>query len=164
MGHGEPVTPIFPHTDYGTGVSGACAILLALLRRAEHGGSYSIDLSLNYYNTWLARSIGTYPDDVWDKVWAEHGRPVYQHWHNNGYTSVRTLKALREGPGGKRLFQPRFFEESSAPTALGKKKIRKVKGIAEWKDVVKLGYDVGTRGNGVDAAKWPEDLSVDHVV
>ncbi|KAF2100262.1 putative L-carnitine dehydratase [Rhizodiscina lignyota] len=164
LGHGDPVTPIFPHTDYGCGIAGSCAIIIALLRQAESGGSYSIDLSLNYYNTWLAKFVGTYPDDVFAKVRAEHGNPMYQHWHNNGFSVPVTMKALRAGEGGKRLFQPDFFEDRSAPTVMGDKKIRKVKGIAQFQDVVQLGFNVGTRGNGIDAARWPTDLMVDQVV
>ncbi|KAK5987469.1 Acetyl-coenzyme A transferase nodX [Cladobotryum mycophilum] len=159
MGHGEPVTPIFPHSDYCTGIAGSCAILLALLRRAEKGGSYCIDLALNYYSTWLIKSVGTYPDEVFDHMWAENGRPIYHHWHNNGVTLPETLWRLRNGPGGKRLFNPEFFEDRSAPGILGEKKIRCVKPVAEWEGVVKLGFNVGTRGNGVDAPCWPDDLS-----
>jgi hypothetical protein len=44
MGNDEPVTPFFPNSDIGTGVSGTIAILIALLRRAEHGGSYRVDV------------------------------------------------------------------------------------------------------------------------
>ena len=158
MGHGEPVTPIFPHSDYCTGIAGSCAILLALLYRAEKGGSYSIDLALNYYSAWLINSVGTYPNEVFDHVWAENGRPVYHHWHNNVVTLPETLWRLRSGPGGKRIFKPEFFEDRRAPGILGEKKIRCVKPVAEWGDVVKLGFNIGTRGNGIDAPYWPDDL------
>jgi hypothetical protein len=29
---------------------------------------------------------------------------------------------------------------------------------------VKLGFQVGTRGNGVDQPKWPEDLLAENVI
>lgn len=166
----EPVTPIFPHSDYCTGIAGSCAIIIALLRRAETGGSYSIDLALNYYSTWLIRSVGTYPLHVWDKLWAEcGGRPVYRHWVNNGITVPKTLGALRSGPGGAILFRDEFFEDRAAPGTLGpNKKIRCVKGVADWNGAaVRLGFNVGTRGNGVDAARWPllpeEDLEMENI-
>ncbi|RSL77688.1 hypothetical protein CEP51_008829 [Fusarium floridanum] len=158
MGHGDPVTPLFPHSDYCTGIAGSCAVLLAILRRAESGGSYCIDLALNYYSAWLIRSVGTYPAEVFAKVWAEHDNAVYQHWHNNGVSVPQVLSRLRSGPASKRLFRPEFFEERVSPSVFGDKKFRCVKGVADWHGVVKLGYNVGTRGNGVDAPKWPEDL------
>ncbi|KAK1238202.1 hypothetical protein MKX08_002781 [Trichoderma sp. CBMAI-0020] len=159
MGIDEPVTPIFPHSDYCTGVAGSCAVLLALLRRAEKGGSYSIDLSLNYYSTWLIRSVGTYPPEVFDKVWAEHGRPVYRHWHNNGVSAPETVKRLKSGPASERILRPEFFEDRRSPSVLGEKMFRAVKGVADWGGVVDLRYNVGTRGNGIDAARWPDDLT-----
>ncbi|RFU76509.1 l-carnitine dehydratase [Trichoderma arundinaceum] len=159
MGHDEPVTPIFPHSDYCSGIAGSCAVLLALLRRAEKGGSYSIDLSLNYYSTWLIRSVGTYSSEVFDKVWAEHGRPVYRYWHNNGISAPETVKRLKSGPASKRILRPEFLEDRHSPSVLGEKVFRTVKGVADWGGVVDLRYNVGTRGNGVDAARWPEDLT-----
>jgi crotonobetainyl-CoA:carnitine CoA-transferase CaiB-like acyl-CoA transferase len=46
MGNDEPVTPVFPNSDFCTGVAGVVAILNALLRRAADGGSYKIDVRL----------------------------------------------------------------------------------------------------------------------
>ena len=39
---GESVTPVFPNSDYMTGISGTVAVLTALMRRAEKGGSYKV--------------------------------------------------------------------------------------------------------------------------
>jgi len=61
---GEPVTALFPTSDYSTGLAGVAAVLSALIQRADNGGSYSIDLALNYYNSWLAQSCGEYLDEV----------------------------------------------------------------------------------------------------
>jgi len=65
---GEPVTPVFPNSDYITGVVGVVGILIALMSRAEEEGSWKMDLVLNYYNQWLARSCGTYPEALWEEV------------------------------------------------------------------------------------------------
>lgn len=46
MGNDEPVTPVFPNSDYCTGICGVVAILNALLRRASDGGSYKIDVRI----------------------------------------------------------------------------------------------------------------------
>lgn len=167
LGHGEPVTPVFPHSDYSTGAAGTCAILAALLRQAEQGGSYRIDLALNYYSSWLANSVGEYPTAVFEKTWKEEcGGQVYQHWHNNHFTVPDVIAKMKKGPANARLFRPEFFEDRAAPVALGSesKTIRCLAPVAQWEDVVKLGYNVGTRGNGTDAARWPSDLSFESVV
>jgi hypothetical protein len=128
-----------------------------------------ISLPLNYYNQWLIRSVGTYPTPVFQQVWAETGnKTVYRSYHGMEYTIPIMIKGLVENSGGvgaKRLFKPEFFEERKAEALHGKgKKIKVVKPILDFKDgKVKPGYNVSTRGNGVDAAKWPEDLMV-HVV
>ena len=72
--NGEPVTPFFPNSDCMTGLAGTLAILTALLRRGQDGGSYRVDFALNYYNQWLAESVGEYPSAVWEDVWSRHGR------------------------------------------------------------------------------------------
>lgn len=45
MGNDEPVTPVFPNSDFCTGVSGVVGVLNALLRRGEEGGSWRVDVS-----------------------------------------------------------------------------------------------------------------------
>jgi hypothetical protein len=45
MGNDEPVTPVFPNSDFCTGVAGVVGILNALLRRAADGGSYRVNVS-----------------------------------------------------------------------------------------------------------------------
>ncbi len=77
--NGEPVTPVFPNSDYMTGIAGTVAILTALLRRAEKGGSYKVDLALNYYNQWLVESVGEYPSQVWDDLWSRNERKVFRY-------------------------------------------------------------------------------------
>lgn len=78
---GEAVTPIFPNSDYMTGIAGTCAVISALLERSEHGGSYKVDLSLNYYNSWLADTVGVYPDPVWQDVWKRNENQVFRYVH-----------------------------------------------------------------------------------
>jgi crotonobetainyl-CoA:carnitine CoA-transferase CaiB-like acyl-CoA transferase len=46
MGNDEPVTPVFPNSDFCTGTVGVSAILDALLRRGAEGGSYKVDVRL----------------------------------------------------------------------------------------------------------------------
>lgn len=76
--NGEAVTPVFPNSDYMTGIAGVAAVLSTLLMRAQHGGSYKVDLALNYYNQWLANTAGEYPVDVWLELWQRNGREVFR--------------------------------------------------------------------------------------
>lgn len=161
MGNDEPVTPVFPNSDYCTGVCGSVAVLEALVRRAEHGGSYNVDVALNYYSQWLVRSCGTYDDKTWNELWSRHGSPVFRHYHAMQHLLPAVLKLLYQHDE-KTLFNPDFFEERKAES-LGMTFVQ-VKPIAGFaKDAVDLGYHVGTRGNGVDAPVWPKDLRVEVV-
>ncbi|KAI1776977.1 CoA-transferase family III [Hypoxylon cercidicola] len=161
MGNDEPVTPVFPHSDYCTGVCGSVAILEALVRRAEHGGSYSVDVALNYYSQWLIRSCGTYDDKTWDELWSRHGSPVFRHYHAMPYLLPAMMKILYQYDA-ETLFKPAFFEERKAEN-LGHIFVqpKPVAGFANG--VVDLGFHIGTRGNGVDAPVWPKDLRVEVV-
>jgi hypothetical protein len=61
------------------------------------------------------------------------------------------------------LFKPEFFEIRHSG-AIGKD-VRVVKPIVQYPDgKVELKYNVGTRGNGVDMPRWPEDLMSEVVV
>ena len=60
------------------------------------------------------------------------------------------------------LFKPEFFELRHSG-AIGKD-VRGVKPIAQYpRGSVELGYNVGTRGNGVDQPMWPENLMTEVV-
>ena len=45
MGNDEPVTPVFPNSDYCTSIAGVIGVLNALLKRGAEGGSYLVDVS-----------------------------------------------------------------------------------------------------------------------
>ncbi|KIV99006.1 hypothetical protein, variant [Verruconis gallopava] len=161
MGYDEAVTPVYPNSDYCTGVCGSTGVLDALVRRAVSGGSYGIDVSLNYYSQWLARTVGEYDDKVWRDLWSRHGSPAFRHYHNMGYTIPAHLKMLREYDA-ETMFKPSFFEQRESKnlcaTFVG------VKPIAQFPNKeIELGYHVGTRGNGIDQPRWPKDLSVEVV-
>jgi hypothetical protein len=61
-----------------------------------------------------------------------------------------------------KLFKPNYFVEFPAK-ALGTT-ARIVAPVLKFPDGrVKLGFNVGTRGNGVDQPRWPEDLMTEVV-
>ncbi|KAF3032665.1 hypothetical protein E8E12_004090 [Didymella heteroderae] len=161
MGNDEPVTPVFPNSDFCTGVSGVVGVLNALLRRGEEGGSYRVDVALNYYSQWLVSSVGVYPQDVWEDVWHRNGRQVFRHYHNMGYTLPRFMQMLKANAGDV-VLRPEFFENRYSG-AIGKD-ILCPKPIIQYPGgKVELKYNVGTRGNGVDQPRWPEDLMTEVV-
>ena len=60
------------------------------------------------------------------------------------------------------LFRPDFYELRESKS-VGHTFVQ-IKPIAQFKDgEVELKYNVGTRGNGVDQAVWPKDLTVEVV-
>ncbi|KAI1177407.1 CoA-transferase family III domain-containing protein [Nemania sp. FL0916] len=161
MGLDEPVIPPFPNSDHCTGAIGCSGILHALIRRAEDGGSYGVDTALNYYSQWLICTCGSYPADVWEEVWKKNGRPVFRHWQNTRTTFPAMVNLFHEHSANV-LLNPSFFEERRSE-AVGTTFIR-VKPIAQYADdAVQLTYNVGCRGNGLDEARWPGDLTVEIV-
>ncbi|PGH11602.1 hypothetical protein AJ80_07072 [Polytolypa hystricis UAMH7299] len=137
-----------------TQVSGSTAVLQAICEHAEKGGSWGVDVALNYYSQWLVRSCGKYPSDVWSKLWTSTGSLTYM--------LPQVAKAMYQHNAAA-LFQPSFFEIREAGE-FGKF-IRTIKPIAQFPNgEVELRFDIGTRGNGVDKAVWPTDLNTDIVV
>ncbi|KAF4870967.1 Succinyl-CoA--L-malate CoA-transferase beta subunit [Colletotrichum siamense] len=161
MGHDEAVVPAFPVADYGASICGSVGVLDALIRRAERGGSYGVDVALNYYTQWLIRSCGEYPEPVWKELWKRHGSPVYRHYHAMPYTVPAVGKLLYQHDMDT-LFQEHFLEPRRSNAVDGTFMV--VKPVAQYADkAVDLRFNVGTRGNGVDQPIWPADLSVEVV-
>jgi hypothetical protein len=158
MGNDEAVIPVFPNSDYCTGIAGTCAVLEALMEKATKGGSYLIDTSLNYYNQWLATVVGEYPRQVWDDVWNRNGRQVFRHYHSMNYTMPRYLDMIKkEGT----IVNPAFFQKRTSG-ALNDLVFRMPKPTIHFPpNTIDLTYNIGTRGNGVDQARWPQDLSTE---
>ncbi|KAH0842473.1 hypothetical protein AYO21_10776 [Fonsecaea monophora] len=155
MGHDEAVTPVFPNSDYCTGIIGTCGALHALMERASQGGSYLVDTSLNYYNQWLALTVGEYPAEVWEDLWTRNGRAAFRHYHSMNYTIPRYIEMMKKD---KTVLNPGFFEKRTSG-ALDGLVFRTPKPVLQFPpDTVRLGFNVGTRGNGVDQARWPKDL------
>ncbi|KAJ0418324.1 CoA-transferase family III [Aspergillus carlsbadensis] len=158
MGNDEPVVPVLPNSDYCVGIAGVCGVLEALIQRAEQGGSFLVNLALNYYNKWLVDHVGEYPGPVWDEVWVRNGRKVFRHYHSMNYTAPRYMEMFRE----QGMFDVEFFEIRTS-NALGLK-FRVPKPVLQFPpETVEPGYNVGTRGNGVDQPYWPSDLMTEVV-
>lgn len=74
-----------------------------------------------------------------------------------GYTIPALIGMIRG-----QLFKPDFFTRYNVKH-LGVE-VQIVKPIVQWTNgEVQPGYQVSTRGNGVDKARWPQDLGVEVV-
>lgn len=71
------------------------------------------------------------------------------------------IDLLKKHDDDHKLFSPEYFERRVS-RAIGQTLVE-LKPVARWVDDVLLGYNVGTRPNGFDAARWPEDLSAEVV-
>lgn len=79
------------------------------------------------------------------------------------YTLREYFGMILQKSGGMPLLDPSFFEDRENK-AVGSV-FRTVKPIIKFDDdEVVLKYNVGTRGNGRDAPKWPEDLTTEIVI
>jgi hypothetical protein len=77
------------------------------------------------------------------------------------FTLPRVMQLLRKNSAAA-LFKPQFFTQYR-PTFLGKN-MRIVAPVLQYPNgEVKPGFQIGTRTNGVDQPKWPDDLSVEVV-
>ena len=94
-------------------------------------------------------------------MWQRNGSPVFRHHHAMQHTLPRVLGAVQRSSADK-LFKEEFFTQYFVKS-LGKT-LRIVAPVLRFPNQeVKPGFDVGTRTNGVDEPRWPEDLSVKRV-
>jgi hypothetical protein len=78
-----------------------------------------------------------------------------------GYTLPRFLQMLQTNASNI-LLRPDFFQIRHSGAI--QKDVKTVKPIVQYPEgKVKLRYNVGTRGNGVDQPRWPEDLMTEIV-
>jgi hypothetical protein len=78
------------------------------------------------------------------------------------YTMPRFMQIVKQNSGAI-IFNPSFFETRHSG-AVGKD-VLTIKPIVQFPGgEVELRYNVGTRGNGVDQARWPVDLMTEIVV
>lgn len=77
-------------------------------------------------------------------------------------TLPRYLKMMQTNAEDS-LLRMEFFEIRQSKAL--KLNLRAVKPVLRFQDNdVHLGYTIGTRGNGVDQPRWPDDLSVEIVL
>ena len=148
MGLDEPIIPYFPNSDFGTGAAGVSAVLNALIRRGREGGSWWIDVSLNYYSQWLIKTVGKYKASEWQNLWNRYEKVTWRYNNGMGETTDKMLTLMKSHSPW--LFKDEFFETRQGPMG-------NVRYVAP---VVSLGnqkgrYDEPTRDNAYDEPVWP---------
>ena len=149
MGYEGPVTPFFPNSDFGTGVAGTAGVLHALQLRGTEGGNYNVDIALNYYNTWLVKTVGKYDAEVWNALWSRHEKMTFKHYDDMKKTTSIVVESMKKHSPW--FFKESYFEERQGP-------LGNVKYLAP---VVKMSqtknkWDIPTRDNGHDQPIWPK--------
>lgn len=83
-------------------------------------------------------------------------RMISSSYNNPQSTASRVLNSLVKERGHV-LFNPAFFETRESQAL--KANVRIVKPVIDFgKSDIRLGYNIGTRGNGHDSPQWPNDL------
>ncbi|CAO3618655.1 unnamed protein product [Cunninghamella blakesleeana] len=169
MTDGSSVTPVLPITDYATGIVGATAIIQALVDRSKKGGSYVIGTALNYTSNWMINEIGNYNDDdpqFWEYVWKKKGQPQIKYTEPLALALPRYIQLLKQY--SPHLFHPDFFERRELLEPFSDTfelyALKPVVKIIHQQLQLQLGFSIPTRGNGVDAPFWPNDLLVKQII
>lgn len=115
-----------------------------------------VNFALNYYNRWLASTVGEYSNEIWQDVWNRNGREAFRHFESMNVTVPAYLSMLKKH-SSETLLRAEFFERRQSK-CLGLEFQVVRPGIQYPSGTVELGYNVGTRGNGVDQPHWPDDL------
>lgn len=170
------VTPVFPIADYCTGMIGAIAVIQALVDRSKKGGSYMIGTALNYFSTWMINEIGNYDGDqnrhryhqeqLWESIWKKKGQPQLKYNEPLALALPRYIQLLKQY--SSHLFHTDFFEKRELLDPFSDLfelyALKPVVKLNHRQHQIKLGFSIPTRGNGVDAPFWPEDLLLKQII
>lgn len=152
LGLDEPMVPPFPMSDYGTGCVVSISVLLAVLKRAQYGGSYWCQSSLVQYDKFLLDQK-PYPAFMWEKLLKQLPPEIFQlrYYDSVDRISSAALKFLKESH--PELFDEEhgYFEKMHSDGFDGE--------ILVLKPVIKysrsrVGFLCASRPNGFDEPKW----------
>ncbi|EEU33820.1 uncharacterized protein NECHADRAFT_55996 [Fusarium vanettenii 77-13-4] len=154
LGLDEPVVPSLPNSDYQTGIIGLIGILAAIDRRANEGGSYLVDISLNQYNQFLL-SLGEYPKAVQQAIRAQHLDLELRHYHTIFAATQKMVKSLQTSVPS--LFKDEYWDEIESNFGKEDGKLETLTYVRPPTkfEVTELGYDVGSCFPGTYEPRWP---------
>jgi hypothetical protein len=109
----------------------------------------------------LINSVGVYPDIVWQELWTQHGKMIFNSDDSMQHVLPAMINSLRKNHIDL-FINPAYY--TIKYNNVLKKDFRIVKDCIQWPPgSVDFDYRIPTRGNGVDEPRWPKDLSVEIV-
>ncbi|KAH7199172.1 CoA-transferase family III domain-containing protein [Fusarium oxysporum] len=154
FGLDEPVVPPLPNSDYQTGIIGLVGILAAVDRRANEGGSYLVDISLNQYNQFLL-SLGEYPEEVQAALRAQHQDLKLRHYHTIFTATQKMVKSLQSSVPS--LFKKSHWGNIESNFGKGGGMLEELTYVLPPTtfNKTKPAYDVGSCFPGTHEPRWP---------
>ncbi|KAF5627064.1 acyl transferase carnitine dehydratase [Fusarium sp. NRRL 52700] len=95
LGLDEAVVPLFPNSDYQTGLVGAAAAIQALLARTKEDVTFDIEISLTQYNIWYYR-LGLYSEDQQKALRARDPQFSPRHYDDMSALVGKTHQSLQK--------------------------------------------------------------------
>ncbi|KAF5615604.1 acyl transferase carnitine dehydratase [Fusarium tjaetaba] len=151
LGLDEAVVPLFPNSDYQTGLVGAAAAIQALLARTQEDVTFDIDISLTQYNIWYYR-LGSYSEDQQKAL--RNRDPQFSPRHYDDMSSLvgkthQSLQKIRP----EIVKHPEYFWDMSGKE-YGLDEDFKVLAPAFKFEKSSIGWDVPTGRRGRSKAEW----------
>ncbi|KAG5775510.1 hypothetical protein H9Q73_010827 [Fusarium xylarioides] len=151
LGLDEAVVPLFPNSDYQTGLVGAAAAIQALLARTQENVTFDIDISLTQYNIWYYR-LGSYSEDQQKAL--RNRDPQFSPRHYDDMSAIvgKTHQSLQK-------IRPEIFKHPEYFWDMSGKEYRldedfKVLAPAFKFEKSSIGWDVSTGRRGRSKAEW----------
>ncbi|KAF8916372.1 CoA-transferase family III domain-containing protein [Mucidula mucida] len=150
LGLDEPVVPIFPNADFGTGAIGNIAVMHALYLRSIQASGRVIwrgcfALVLRY---WL-KTLGLYSEEVWQAIRPDV--PIRHDWDMLMMLRAVLPKMIKDRPDV--FANADFWQLIDAPSYGGV--VRVPKAVIRYSGGLELGYERPPTQNGEDPAEWP---------
>ncbi|KAF4415456.1 acyl- transferase carnitine dehydratase [Fusarium acutatum] len=151
LGLDEAVVPLFPNSDYQTGLVGAAAAIQALLARTQEDVTFDIDISLTQYNIWYYR-LGSYSEDQQKALRSRDLQFSPRHYDDMSALVGKTHQSLQKIR--PEIFKhPEYFWDMSGKE-YGLDEDFKVLAPAFKFEKSSIGWDVPTGRRGRSKAEW----------
>ncbi|KAI1009337.1 hypothetical protein LB504_002994 [Fusarium proliferatum] len=151
LGLDEAVVPLFPNSDYQTGLVGAAAAIQALLVRTQEDVTFDIDISLTQYNIWYYR-LGSYTEDQQKALRSRDLQFSPRHFDDMSALVGKTHQSLQKIR--PEIFKhPEYFWDMSGKE-YGLDEDFKVLAPAFKFEKSSIGWDVPTGRRGRSKAEW----------
>ncbi|KAF5567534.1 acyl transferase carnitine dehydratase [Fusarium phyllophilum] len=151
LGLDEAVVPLFPNSDYQTGLVGAAAAIQALLARTQEEVTFDIDISLTQYNIWYYR-LGSYSEDQQKALRNRDPQFSPRHYDDMSALVGKTHQSLQKIR--PEIFKhPEYFWDMSGKE-YGLDEDFKVLAPAFRFEKSSIGWDVPTGRRGRSKAEW----------